>query len=120
MLELMAKLWQRFTYVVIDTPPVNAVTDASIVAASASATILIVEHGRTTWQALGHAKQMLDRVNAKTIGVVVNKVRVKGGAYYYSYGNYGPQSTNGRGPQDASAAGPARTNRSGKRSPDRV
>jgi hypothetical protein len=42
-----------------NTPPVNAVTDASIVAAGASGTLLVVEQGRTTFPALGHAKQML-------------------------------------------------------------
>lgn len=95
MMELMSKLWHQFTYVIVDTPPINAVTDASILAAAANATILIVEQGRTTWPALTHAKQMLDRVNANTIGVVVNKVRATSGSYYYGYGNYAP-SSNGR------------------------
>src|SRR5207302_4805756 len=63
MMEVMSKLWREFDYVIVDTPPVNAVTDSSILAASANATILIVEQGRTTFPALRHAKGMLDRVN---------------------------------------------------------
>jgi Mrp family chromosome partitioning ATPase len=55
-----------------------------------------VEQGRTTWPALTHAKQMLDRVGANTIGVVLNKVRATSGSYYYGYGNYGAPSSNGR------------------------
>ena len=43
MLEVMAKLWHDFSYVIVDTPPVNAVTDSAILAASANATILVVE-----------------------------------------------------------------------------
>jgi receptor protein-tyrosine kinase len=87
--ELIAQLNSVFTYLVVDTPPVNAVTDAAILAAQASGTILVVEQGVTTFPALTHAKQMLDRVGARTLGVVMNKVRASGGAYSYGYGNYG-------------------------------
>jgi len=85
----MARLRSSFTYVILDTPPVNAVTDAAILAATADGTILVVEQGRTTFPALGHAKQLLDRVGAHTIGVVMNKVRASAGSYSYEYGNYG-------------------------------
>ena len=95
MKEVMSKLWHEYSYVIIDTPPVNAVTDASILAASANATIVVVEQGRTTFPALRHTREMLDRVNAHTIGAVVNKVRASSGSYYYGYGNYA-QSSNGR------------------------
>jgi receptor protein-tyrosine kinase len=96
MLEVMAKLWHEFSYVIVDTPPVNAVTDAAILAASANATILVVEQGKTTFPALKHAKEMLERVKANTIGAVLNKVRASSGAYTYGYGNYGPPSSNGQ------------------------
>ena len=99
MSEILTKLWHQFGYVVIDTPPVNAVTDASIIASTASATILIVEQGRTAWPALTHAKQTLDRVKAHTIGVVVNKVRSSPGWYYYRYGDGQASSPNGSAPK---------------------
>jgi receptor protein-tyrosine kinase/non-specific protein-tyrosine kinase len=87
----MARLKIHFAYVILDTPPVNAVTDAAILAAVADGTILVVDQGRTTFPALRHAKQLLDRVGAHTIGVVMNKVRASGSSYSYSYGygNYG-------------------------------
>jgi Mrp family chromosome partitioning ATPase len=91
---------------IIDTPPVNAVTDAPILASSANATILVVEQGRTTVPALKHAKEMLDRVNAHTIGAVMNKIRASSPAYYYGYGNYAA-SSNGRAPKDKHRAQPA-------------
>jgi receptor protein-tyrosine kinase len=87
--ELIARLSGTFTYVIFDTPPVNAVTDAAILAAGANGTILVVEQGRTTFPALRHAKQLLDRVGAPTIGVVMNKVRASAGSYSYEYGHYG-------------------------------
>lgn len=114
MMEVMSKLWHEFSYVILDTPPVNAVTDASILAASANATLLIVELGRTTFPALKHAKQMLGRVNANTIGVVMNKVRASSGSYYYGYGNYGP-SPNGHAPSDGAASEPKPEERQTKR-----
>jgi receptor protein-tyrosine kinase len=88
MKELIARLSEHFTYVIVDTPPVNAVTDASILAASASGTLVVVEQGRTTLPALRHAKQVLDRVGANTIGAVMNKLRARGGSYSYDYGYY--------------------------------
>ena len=92
MKDLMAVLHEDFKYVIIDTPPVNAVTDASILAASASGTILVVEQGRTTVPALRHAKQVLERVGAHTVGAVMNKLRARGGAYSYQYGYYSTPS----------------------------
>ena len=95
MRELMAQLWHQFSYVIIDTPPVNAVTDASILAAAANATIVVVEQGRTTFPALRHTREVLDRVSSHTIGAVFNKVRASTGSYYYGYGNYSPSANGG-------------------------
>jgi receptor protein-tyrosine kinase len=92
MRELMARFRSQFTYLVIDTPPMNLVTDASILAATASGTVLVVEQGRTTFPALKHAKQMLDRVGARTLGAVINKVRAASGSYVYEYGYYASSS----------------------------
>jgi len=88
MRELIGHLLANFNYVIIDTPPVNAVTDAAILAAYANGTILVVEQGRTTFPAVGRAKQLLDRVGAHTLGAVMNKVRASGSSYAYEYGYY--------------------------------
>jgi len=106
--ELMARLRSGFTYVILDTPPVNAVTDAAILAAAANGTILVVEQGVTTFPALSHAKQLLDRVGAHTMGVVMNKVRASAGSYSYEYGNYGtpPKQSAEREPQPPSESEP--------------
>ena len=94
---LLAGFRQTFDYVIIDSPPVNAVTDPTILAAGADATVLVAEEGRTTYAALAHAKAGLDKVSANILGVVINKIRAKAGSYhYYEYGYYG--ETNGYGP----------------------
>jgi capsular exopolysaccharide synthesis family protein len=87
--ELIARLGSGYAYVIFDTPPINAVTDAAILASLTKGTILVVELGVTTFPALRHAKQMLDRVGAHTMGVVMNKTRPFPGSYPYEYGYYG-------------------------------
>jgi receptor protein-tyrosine kinase len=104
MRELMARLRGYFTYLVVDTPPVNAVTDASILAAAANGTVLVVEQSRTTFPALRHAKQMLDRVGAHTLGAVMNKVRASTGDYGYAYGYYAASPNGQHTEVDRSAA----------------
>jgi Mrp family chromosome partitioning ATPase len=111
MRELMAKLRNYFSYVVIDTPPVNAVTDASILAATANGTVLVVEHGHTTFPALRHSKEMLERVGAHVLGVVMNKVQASAGSYAYAYGYYAG-SENGRANSESGAASESPANAS--------
>jgi len=69
---------------------------------------LVVEQGVTTFPALSHAKQLLDRVGAHTMGVVMNKVRASAGSYSYEYGNYGtpPKQSAEREPQPPSESEP--------------
>jgi capsular exopolysaccharide synthesis family protein len=103
MRELLAHLQEAFEYVILDTPPVNAVTDAAILGAAANGTILVVAQGVTTFPDLKHAKQLLDRVGAHPLGVVMNKVRASAGSYSYQYANYGtpPDLTQMGEPSDA-------------------
>jgi tyrosine-protein kinase len=94
---LFARFRKGFDYVVIDTPPVNAVTDASVIAANADAAILVVDTNKATYPAVQHAKQALERVGAKILGTVMNKMKATGGTYYYSnYGYEYPAHPNGK------------------------
>jgi capsular exopolysaccharide synthesis family protein len=93
---LFARFRNGFDYVVIDTPPVNAVTDASVIAANADATILVVDTNKATYPAVLHAKQALERVGAKVLGTVMNKMKASGGTYYYYAYDYGYTHPNGK------------------------
>src|SRR5438445_1053636 len=98
MKALLARFRQGFDYIVMDTPPVNAVTDASVLAASSDAVILVVETNKATYTGVLHAKQALERVGARVLGSVMNKMRPVGGSsYYYEYG-YGSSAPNGKVP----------------------
>lgn len=78
-----------YDVVLFDTPPVNSVADASILSTRMDGVILVVEAGSTEREAAIIAKQQLDKVNARILGVVLNKVHQKSGSYYYYYYYYG-------------------------------
>jgi capsular exopolysaccharide synthesis family protein len=102
---LLARFRKHFDYVVIDTPPVNAVTDASVLAANADGAILVVDTNKATYTAVQHAKQALDRVGARVLGSVMNKMKAAGGrSYYYEYG-YGSGTQNGKAHAELGSAG---------------
>lgn len=111
--SLLTTLRGRYRYVVIDTPPVNAVTDPTVLAAHADATILVIEQGTTTYPAVLRASQALTRVGANVVGAVVNKLRVESTGYYqYYYYHYygGHEGGNGQAqapPGEAVASPPA-------------
>jgi len=83
MKALLIRFRKGFEYVVIDTPPVNAVTDASVLAATADATILVVDTNKATYPAVQHARAALERVGATVLGTVMNKMKSASGTYYY-------------------------------------
>jgi capsular exopolysaccharide synthesis family protein len=94
MKKLLTRFREEFTYVLVDTPPVNLVTDPCVLAADADATMLVVEQGRTTYPSLVRANQALSRVGANVIGVVFNKIQHRADVYYYDSAYYtsGPDS----------------------------
>ena len=82
-------LHESFQCIIIDTPPVLAVTDAQIISKYTDGYILVVAAGQTERQLVMKAKDLMDKVKAKPLGVVLNKIDMserKYGSYgYYSY-----------------------------------
>ena len=75
--------------VLVDAPPVLPVTDSTLLAAVVDGTVLVVRHGKTRKDHLEVARDMLAKVNARMLGVVLNGVPASGvGADYYG-GGYG-------------------------------
>jgi len=77
---------ERFDFIVMDTPPVLAVTDAVVLSKSADAVLLVVRSAQTSEQSLLRARDLLLRVNARIAGVLVNRAKVHSADYYDSYG----------------------------------
>jgi capsular exopolysaccharide synthesis family protein len=85
---LIQGLQQVFDVVVIDSPPVLAVADASIVANAAASVVFVVASGTTSREVVQGAVNRLLSVRARVIGVVLNKAKVgKHSEYYYPYHN---------------------------------
>lgn len=84
---LIKSLSDDYDVILLDAPPVCSVTDASIISTYADATILVVNSGKTHVDEVKKAKELLERVNANIIGIVLNKVnkKEKGNYYYYKY-----------------------------------
>ncbi|KKK36624.1 capsular biosynthesis protein [Mesobacillus campisalis] len=82
---LMGELKEMYEYIVIDSPPILAVTDPQIMATKCDGVVLVVASGKTQKDRAVKAKELLERSGAKIIGVVVNGVEEKLEGYYGHY-----------------------------------
>lgn len=88
MSELLEQLRSQFDIVLVDTPPLLAVTDAQLIASKSDGVVLVMEYGSVKREAALKAKSHLDKVGSKILGVVLNNVeRSKSNPGYYYYGN---------------------------------
>jgi capsular exopolysaccharide synthesis family protein len=84
--DVIRSLLDKVDYVVCDTAPLLPVADGSEVAALADGTLLVARHGMTTDAHVKRAMHTLDRVDAKLLGVVLNRVPAKkNNEYGYTY-----------------------------------
>jgi len=89
--SMMESLGERFDHIVLDSPPVLGFADATILSTSVDGVILVVLGGKTPRETLQHAKEVLHQVNAKILGVVINRIDIQRsdyGYYYYRYHYY--------------------------------
>ena len=88
--ELLKKLKDEYDYVVVDTPPVNVVIDAALIAPKCDTTLLVVESHITNRKDALRAKMHLEYSGASILGIVLNKAPRNQGIYgKYGYGKYG-------------------------------
>jgi len=89
------ELLSHFDYVLFDSPPIGAVTDAAILAPQVDGTLLVVRAGTSTLQAVTGARKQLGSVSANVLGVILNDadLRIKG--YGYGAGGYAYRSAIG-------------------------
>ncbi|MFS0881680.1 CpsD/CapB family tyrosine-protein kinase [Metabacillus niabensis] len=77
---------EEYDVIVLDTPPVLAVTDAQILANLADGVVLVVSSGKTERDSAKKAKELLESAKAKILGVVLNNKKAEETHYYYYYG----------------------------------
>ena len=92
-------LEKNYDFIILDTPPIVMVTDAQILAQYTDGCLLVISSGEAERDAAIKAKSLLDKVNAKILGVVLNKVDSSKKGYYhyqYEYGNNGKVKVRGK------------------------
>jgi non-specific protein-tyrosine kinase len=92
--DLIVELESRFDLVLVDTPPVLPVTDATVLSAAVSATALVVRNGRTRREQVRAAAAALQAVDTRVSGVILNRTPRRGSdAYSAYYSNEQPRVT---------------------------
>ncbi|HEY6129639.1 MAG TPA: polysaccharide biosynthesis tyrosine autokinase [Candidatus Acidoferrum sp.] len=97
--DALRELRSQFKFIVIDSPPIMAATDAVILSVLADGVLLVVRSGETPKEAFTRARDLLASVKCRLLGVVLNAVDASAPDYYYSY-RYYPYSY-GYGPQES-------------------
>src|SRR5215467_12204441 len=97
--DAIGELRTKFKFIVIDSPPIMAATDAVILSVQTDGVLLVVRSGETPKEAFTRTRDLLTSVKCRMLGVVLNAVDPSAPDYYYSY-RYYPYS-DGYGPQEA-------------------
>lgn len=107
--KVLSELRTQFDYVIVDSSPLLAVTDAAILATSADGVLLMARYGQTKREQLAHAVRNLDGVGVTPLGGVITMTPPRGDAstYSYNYSYYGhdarPQTPTSNKPGKAAA-----------------
>jgi succinoglycan biosynthesis transport protein ExoP len=110
MSELIQDVKQRFDLVLVDSPPILGVSDASVLASEVDLTMIVVQHRKLPRNMLVRVKQAVENVGGHIIGVVLNNVDIRSDSqyqYYTSYYTYySPNQTQARPAVAASTSAP--------------
>jgi receptor protein-tyrosine kinase len=104
--NLLRELRAKFDFVIVDSSPLLAVTDAAILAAGSDGVLVMARFGHTKRDQLEHAVGNLENVGARLLGAVFTMTPERGKSpYSYSYSYYGddtsPPSTHRESPAEA-------------------
>ncbi|PQE00502.1 protein tyrosine kinase [Mycobacterium sp. EPG1] len=105
--KLLTELRSKFDFVVLDSTPLLAVTDAAILAAGADGVLLIARFGQTKRDQLTHAVSTLESVGAPLLGAVFTLMPTRrGSSYSYNYSYYGVEPQKEQNGKTQPALGP--------------
>ena len=96
MQDLLLKWRDEFDHVIIDTPPVISVTDAVLLSTQMDTVLIVIRSGQTTTAHVRRACNLLQSVNARVLGSVVNGADLASPDYYYYHYGSGDRSYGGK------------------------
>ncbi len=88
MSELIQDVKQRFDLILVDSPPILGVSDASVLASEVDLTMLVVQHRKLPRNMLMRVKAAVENVGGQVAGVVLNNVDVRSDSQYQYYTSY--------------------------------
>ncbi len=86
--QILSQVKSFSDIVIIDTPPIMAVTDAAVLGAKVDGVLLVVEPGKTRLASARHTVEQMQRVGANLLGVVLNNLDMGSARYGYRYYYY--------------------------------
>jgi receptor protein-tyrosine kinase len=114
--KVIAEMRAQFDYVIIDSSPLLAVTDAAILASNSDGVLVMARFGKSKREQLIHAVGNLEDVGAPLLGAVFTMTPAHGGGSYgYGYGYYGDATTQQQSPPGINVAQAARRRRAERR-----
>jgi capsular exopolysaccharide synthesis family protein len=102
----IAELRREYKFIVIDSPPIMAATDAVILSVLVDGVLIVVRSGETPKEAFTRMRDLLAGVKSRMLGVLLNAVDSSAPDYYYSY-RYYPYSYGGYSHDARKSSGPA-------------
>lgn len=96
MKEILDTLSERYSTIVIDTPPVNVVTDSMELAKYVSGILMVVRYGATHEDDVSAAMSKVEFSQINMLGFIMNGVKASGGRYYSKYRKYGKYGKYGK------------------------
>ena len=106
MQTILERLVAAADLVIVDSPPLQAVTDAAILASITDGSLLVIDAGRTRRAAAGHGREALAKSGARVLGAALNRLSQRGHGeyvYYDYYGAYGAEAEANTAPGRAAA-----------------
>jgi len=93
MKDLINELFERYAFIILDSPPILGLSDSLILSTITDGVIIVVRAGRTPKESVVQAKKLLRGVNARILGIILNGIResdlrYSSYSYYYSYYYY--------------------------------
>lgn len=86
---VLGELARRFDRIILDSPPIQAVTDAVVLSKRVDGVVLVVRASKTTRDELRRSARMIRDVGGSIVGVIVNELDARDSYYGYGYGGYG-------------------------------